>query len=233
MHNQFGIAYARLGRPGGVAAVAGAPLETFERLTSEHPDIVPLQSQLALTLGHVGAMHQALGHRDAARRGRPSGLACSWRIIPARARRPVQPGVLPHHMAVLADDGAGGRLSPGRDLGHQQAEAAMTALRRAIAAGYKNLPDMIRDPDLDPLRSRSDFQLLMMDLAMPAVPFALIVAGLFPASVDSMRRGWKRGQEPSVNRFLTPLTVFKTDFFAADAQFAHDFGVVSLLRSDS
>ena len=71
-----------------------------------------------------------------------------------------------------ADVGAVGRLSPGRDLGHQEAEAAMTALRRAIAAGYKNLADMIRDPDLDPLRSRSDLQLLMMDLAMPAVPFA-------------------------------------------------------------
>jgi hypothetical protein len=31
---------------------------------------------------------------------------------------------------------------------------------------------MNRDPDLDPLRSRPDFQLLMMDLAMPAEPFA-------------------------------------------------------------
>jgi hypothetical protein len=28
------------------------------------------------------------------------------------------------------------------------------------------------NPDFDPLRSRPDFRLLMMDLAMPAVPFA-------------------------------------------------------------
>jgi hypothetical protein len=31
---------------------------------------------------------------------------------------------------------------------------------------------MRTDPDLDPLRSRPDFQLLLMDLAMPAEPFA-------------------------------------------------------------
>jgi hypothetical protein len=31
---------------------------------------------------------------------------------------------------------------------------------------------MRTDTDLDPSRSRSDFQLLMMDMAMPADPFA-------------------------------------------------------------
>jgi hypothetical protein len=48
----------------------------------------------------------------------------------------------------------------------------MTALRRAIAAGYKNVPDMFRDPDLDALRSRPDFQVLIMDLEFPDDQFA-------------------------------------------------------------
>ena len=172
IHNQFSIAYARLGRPAESLQSAGRALETFERLTSEHPDIVPLQSQLALSLGHVGAMHQALGHRDAARRA----LERSCLLLENHPQpEPVDLYNLAcyrAHLAVLADVGAVGNLSPGQDLRHQQAEAAMTALRRAIAAGYKNLPDIVRDPDLDPLRSRSDFQLLMMDLAMPAIPFA-------------------------------------------------------------
>jgi hypothetical protein len=47
----------------------------------------------------------------------------------------------------------------------------MTALRRTIAAGYKSLPDMIRDPHLDTLRSRPDLQLLMTDLESPHDPF--------------------------------------------------------------
>jgi hypothetical protein len=48
----------------------------------------------------------------------------------------------------------------------------MAALRQAIAAGYGNLDQLRRDPDLGPLRGRDDFRQLMMDLAMPAEPFA-------------------------------------------------------------
>jgi hypothetical protein len=44
-------------------------------------------------------------------------------------------------------------------------------LRRAVAAGYRNYAHMRKDPDLDPLRRRADFQQLMLDLAFPADPF--------------------------------------------------------------
>ena len=48
----------------------------------------------------------------------------------------------------------------------------MVVLRRAVAGGYRNVARINRDPDLDPLRARPDFQALMMDLAMPADPFS-------------------------------------------------------------
>jgi hypothetical protein len=48
----------------------------------------------------------------------------------------------------------------------------MQWLHRAVARGYRNVALMRRDSDLDPLRSRPDFQLLMMDLAMPDDPFS-------------------------------------------------------------
>jgi hypothetical protein len=48
----------------------------------------------------------------------------------------------------------------------------MRLLREAVAGGFSNLAHMRRDTDLDPLRSRLDFQLLMMDLAMPDDVFA-------------------------------------------------------------
>ena len=44
-------------------------------------------------------------------------------------------------------------------------------LKRAVAVGFHDLSQMQTDTDLDPLRSRADFQTLMMDLAMPADPF--------------------------------------------------------------
>ena len=56
--------------------------------------------------------------------------------------------------------------------GADQAEEAMAALRRAAAMGYRN-PEAYRpESALNPLRGRDDFRLLMMDLAMPADPFA-------------------------------------------------------------
>jgi eukaryotic-like serine/threonine-protein kinase len=57
-------------------------------------------------------------------------------------------------------------------LGAAELDTAMVALRRALAGGYRNVPWMKRDPDLDPLRDRPDFRLLMMDLAFPTNPLA-------------------------------------------------------------
>ena len=54
-----------------------------------------------------------------------------------------------------------------------EARKAMSSLRQAVVAGYRNTAVMDKETALDPLRSRPDFQILMMDLAFPAEPFAL------------------------------------------------------------
>ena len=48
----------------------------------------------------------------------------------------------------------------------------MATLRRAVAAGYRNVLILRADPDLDPLRSRLDFRMLLLDAAFPDDPFA-------------------------------------------------------------
>ena len=48
----------------------------------------------------------------------------------------------------------------------------MALLRAAVAAGWRNAAHMRSDTDLDALRARPDFHLLMMDLAMPVDAFA-------------------------------------------------------------
>jgi hypothetical protein len=45
-------------------------------------------------------------------------------------------------------------------------------LRRAVGVGYRNANEVRIESALDPLRSRDDFRLIMMDLAFPAEPFA-------------------------------------------------------------
>ena len=43
---------------------------------------------------------------------------------------------------------------------------------QAVSTGYRNANAMTTESALDPLRNRTDFQLLMLDLVFPAEPFA-------------------------------------------------------------
>jgi hypothetical protein len=52
------------------------------------------------------------------------------------------------------------------------AETAMALLHKAVATGYCQADAFRTDDALDPLRSRDDFRLLIMDLTLPADPFA-------------------------------------------------------------
>jgi tetratricopeptide (TPR) repeat protein len=52
-----------------------------------------------------------------------------------------------------------------------RARRAIAALRRAVMAGHGDLDQIRRDPVLNPLRSRADFQELVFDLSFPADPF--------------------------------------------------------------
>jgi tetratricopeptide (TPR) repeat protein len=68
-------------------------------------------------------------------------------------------------------------LGSGKDdeahAGHDRyARWAVDALRQAVTAGFRDFAHMRVDKDLDPLRGRTDFQLLMMDFAFPPNPFA-------------------------------------------------------------
>jgi hypothetical protein len=50
--------------------------------------------------------------------------------------------------------------------------SAMAALRRAVAEGFTQFEVIRNNPDLAPLRSRANFQALLLDLPFPADPFA-------------------------------------------------------------
>jgi hypothetical protein len=53
-----------------------------------------------------------------------------------------------------------------------EADAAMALLRVAVGWGYRSYAYYRHEDALDPLRDREDFKLLMLDMAMPAEPFA-------------------------------------------------------------
>jgi eukaryotic-like serine/threonine-protein kinase len=68
---------------------------------------------------------------------------------------------------VASDTGSGLTAADGQ----AQADKAMTSLRRAIAAGWNQASHMRVDSNLDPIRPRPDFQMLLRDLAFPHDPF--------------------------------------------------------------
>ena len=73
---------------------------------------------------------------------------------------------------------AGAAGAPGSGLpateGRQSADRAMDNLRRAVAAGYRNVGLMLKPGrrSSTPFAASADFRSLMMDLVFPTKPFA-------------------------------------------------------------
>jgi serine/threonine-protein kinase len=55
--------------------------------------------------------------------------------------------------------------------GQAAADEAMSSLRQAAGARWRNATWMAAEPDLAPIRSRPDYQALLLDMAFPADPF--------------------------------------------------------------
>lgn len=66
------------------------------------------------------------------------------------------------------------REGSGVPAGEPESDAAkaMKLLSKAVSMGYCNLDTYRSESALDPLRDRSDFRLLTLDLAFPIMPFA-------------------------------------------------------------
>ena len=75
-------------------------------------------------------------------------------------------------IGLLLDQAPGERRPEPSDAPQAHFDAAVGLIRRSIAGGYPDYRELKGLMDLDPLRSRPDFRLLMMDQVFPAEPFA-------------------------------------------------------------
>jgi hypothetical protein len=141
----------------------------YRKLVASDPSVILYRSRLSVCLGHVGGIHVEAG--------RPAEAAAPIRqAVAILERLPTLTTANRYNVACGYADLAGIAAMPGSGMttseGRAAADRAMQWLHTAVATGYRNVALMQRDHDLDPLRSRPDFQLLMMDLAMPDNPFA-------------------------------------------------------------
>jgi eukaryotic-like serine/threonine-protein kinase len=162
--NNLSVVLRRLGRPAEACdyseravAVREAPIEPGKR----------------------GGLAESCLNRGLARRalGDPAGAAAYVRratalydTLPWRSGEEWFLSACAH--AALA--GLAGQAGAGVSAAEGEAEAtrAMGLLHKAAAMGYRSHEAYRNEDAVDPLRDRDDFRLLLLDLAMPADPFA-------------------------------------------------------------
>jgi serine/threonine-protein kinase len=169
-HQVMGWALERTGKPAEALEALERAIAIAQKLVDANPSVTDWQSALAFNLTAVGGIHHKVGRTAQAVASIRRAVAIWTRLS---SRTPYDYYNLCCSHAQLA--GLAAEPNSGMTAAEGQAEAdrAMACLRQAITGGYRKLTVLQTDHDLDPLRPRPDFQLLMMDLEFPDAPFAL------------------------------------------------------------
>jgi serine/threonine-protein kinase len=169
-HDVLASALARTGQRDEALRSLTRARATLQRLVDDYPDFVAYRSDLAENYLWTGTVYQDEGRSAEALRELSNARALLERISLGSGNR-YNLARTESRLVALTTPGERGA----------QADRAMEALRRAVAGGYRS-PHAIRtDPNLDPLRSRHDFQALLLDLQFPDDPFSpLAEVGITP-----------------------------------------------------
>jgi eukaryotic-like serine/threonine-protein kinase len=168
-HKNLGILLSATGELPAAEAEYREAVVHYQKLADDYPAVADFRSGLSASLSGLGGIQQRDGRISEALDSLRKALTLSERV-PTRSSGDLYNLACQH--ALLS--GAASEPGSGLTRAEAQAEAdlAMDSLRRAVAAGYGDASNMQTDTDLDSLRGRNDFRILMMDLAMPAEPFA-------------------------------------------------------------
>jgi serine/threonine-protein kinase len=160
-HHQIGNVLSQTDKPAEALAAYEQARAIQEKLAEANPTVTEFQSALASSVAKLGSMQR--------RGGRPAEAVASFRrAVSIMERLPtLDPGEqydLASYYALLAGVAAeaGSGLTAAR--GQDAADRAVDTLRRAIAAGYRNVARLRTDTALEPLRKREEFQKLMQEL---------------------------------------------------------------------
>jgi hypothetical protein len=135
----------------------------------DYPDVTDYRPRAALSIMKLSAFQE--------RRGRPAVAVTSIRraIVYLEALL-TRSATDIYNLAGCQSLLSGLATHPGSGLseadGRARADRAIVSLPHALDDGFNDCELIRVDTDLDPLRGREDFRLLLLDLAMPADPFA-------------------------------------------------------------
>jgi hypothetical protein len=153
------------GRPAEAAQPLERAAELHEALTRDNPVFYGID----VIRNRLYAAHQRVlsGRPEEARK-------CIRRVEDVLNGVPqVRPAMLLHDLAcshiLWSAAGREGAIGPAER--EARTRRAIAVLRRAVMAGHADLMQVRRDPVLDPLRRRRDFEEMILDLSFPADPF--------------------------------------------------------------
>jgi tetratricopeptide (TPR) repeat protein/tRNA A-37 threonylcarbamoyl transferase component Bud32 len=168
-HTALAAIHLKLGRAVLAQANYEKAVAIGEKLVQTEPETTRYRSQLAYCVRRLGLMRLRNGdageaaadaHKAAALyEGLPSLSATDWFELASC-----------HAALAAAAVSEGSGISAGN--GEAEAAKAMDLLRRAVRNGYRRTGDLASETAFDTLRDRPDFHRVVMDLAMPADPFA-------------------------------------------------------------
>ena len=158
----------RTGRLAEARPMCDRAIATLEALVRGHPEILYYRGVLAEILLRDGQVR--------AGQGDPVGAARAWaRSLSIYDGMRSLTGEQMFFRACCHACLSGLAGAPGSsisaDVKPVEADLAMQWLRRDVAAGYRSFEAFRNESGLNPIRSRPDFRLLMLDLAFPAEPF--------------------------------------------------------------
>jgi eukaryotic-like serine/threonine-protein kinase len=167
-HNELGDVLRATGKMPEARASYTSSCEILEPLIKVNPSVPDYPFLRMQALRGLGAtQHAAGGVADAVATWRQA-IAIGERLHPLTGEAL---SYLAGCHALLG--GIAGTTGSGLSTfeGTAELDRAIDSLRRAVAAGYHPVGWLEHDQDLTPVRSRPDFQSLMLDLSFPAEPF--------------------------------------------------------------
>jgi hypothetical protein len=169
-YNTLSETEAKLGLLPEAMASARQSIVFARKLVATNPERIQSNEVLGMALMAVGRVEQQLGRQADAASSLRAGIA-AYEAIPVTARHPEVFYNIACGRSLLAGTLARSDKASAVEA-RAEADRAMAELQSAVALGFQHLESPRNDTDLNAIRPRPDFLLLLLDLAFPAHPFA-------------------------------------------------------------
>ena len=144
----------------------------IDKVIQSYPDVPIYQGMSADVAINTAAVLYEMGRRGEAKTAYQQALVQHIRLPNKSAVDQFNIACLHGRVAAFIVAEGDGATPAQRAEVARHLDQAMAALFAAAEAGYRKPSKYAADPDLELLRSRADFQRLLMDLAFPGDPFA-------------------------------------------------------------